>query len=148
MNNGPMRKKRFAFPALALLLIVAGMSFVASRQREPSYQGRLLSSWLDDCNIDKTQLGVSAEAAVQQIGPESMPVLIRMLKRRDSDLKRRVMGNCIEFRALGLRVTSALCYQVRAAAACRALGPKAEAAIPALIELLPQPVAGRSAVEA
>jgi HEAT repeat protein len=141
-------RKRFWWLALGLLLIGAGMSFVAIHPHEPSYQGRLLSRWLEDCDMDKTQLGVFAEAAVRQIGPESIRTLIRLLEKRDNQLKRRVMGNCLEFRTLGFRVTSAPCYQVRAAAACRVLGAKAEAAVPALIALLPEAVAGRSAGEA
>ena len=145
-----MRNKK-VYLACIVVLVALGVGLVAvvvGREQEPSYQSKRLSIWLEDCDIDKTQLGVSAAGAVRQIGADCMPTLLRMLERRDGVIRRTVMGNSLEFRTLGLRITSARCVQVRAAAGCRVLGPKAEGAIPELVKLLPEPVAGRSAREA
>lgn len=143
-----MRKTKLYWIVYALVLVGAGFTYLSSQRHEPVYQGTPLSRWLEDCDLDRTQLGVLAQAAVGEIGADATRTLLRMLGERDGPVKRRLMGNCLEFRALGLRVTSASCYQVRAAAGCRALGPKAEPTIPALVNLLPEPIVGRSAAEA
>jgi len=132
-----------------LVLAVGAVVYLNTTSADPRYDGMRLSGWLRDFDLTRLQLSSSAKEAVRQIGPAALPMIIGMLQRRDSYLKNRMMGNCVEFRALGFRLTSAYCYQVRAAAACQVLGPKAKAAIPALIAVVQGGTpANRNAIEA
>src|SRR5690348_9552194 len=108
--------RRWIAFALLLAICAAGGAYFYDA-REPRFEGVRLSQWLRDCNIDRVELGKPAQEAVRALGTNALPWLIAGLERRDSPLKHRIMGNCIEFQALGCRITAAYCTQVRSAAA-------------------------------
>src|SRR4051794_10793082 len=82
-----MKTKRLRI-VLAVLLVamIGGLAWLASRQREPMYQGQPLSYWLGGydspplTNVTPSQ----ADAAVRQLGTNAFPVLLRRLQQRDS----------------------------------------------------------------
>lgn len=143
-----MRDRKSQWTLVFFLLAGAVAILLRNYRPEPSYQGRTLSRWLEDCDLNKAALGLSATVAVQHMGKDAVPALVGMLRERDSPLKRRLMGNGLEFRSLGFRITAAACRQMRAAAACQVLGSDAESAIPALIELSDRAVVGQGAANA
>ena len=74
------------FLALIGMLVWRGFSV-----REPSYQGRSMSVWLEDYNragaVDKTG---PVDEAIRAMGTNTLPHLLAHLKRKDSPLKRRL----------------------------------------------------------
>ena len=151
--------------ALAVLF-VGGLGLVAwpiLREREPSYQGKPLSSWLenDDGSLEAEQ---NAQRAVEKAGTNSIPTLLTMLRQSDSPLKRRVMdlsqrqrfikvhaemrnsGAWVGFSTLGSNAAGATpsLMEIYGLEACEAsqryvvrslaaIGPAANAAIPVLL---------------
>jgi len=102
--------KRVYFALAVLLVILAGViGWRGLREREPVYQGRSLSKWLEDYTPlpgvfglgDSTILLIGAgggvqsyhndstkvDAAVRQIGTNALPTLFRMLRAKDSALR-------------------------------------------------------------
>jgi HEAT repeat protein len=76
---------------------------VFAHPREPSYEGRTLSSWLNDVAGSgfsiRGQLVLTASArdgaaidAVRHMGPEAYPLLIEMLKSEDGRIKKFILG--------------------------------------------------------
>ncbi len=72
-------------------------------QREPSFQGRPLSYWMEQYLYNPPQ----AEAAIQSFGASAMPVVIDDLQSRDFERHRRAVLVC---QSLGTNAQSALPY--------------------------------------
>ena len=131
------RRKKIALSGAALLIaIVVGMLLVQSE--EPEHEGKPLSEWLADLGMPNAQKRAEAEAAVKAMGPAIVPRLIKRLEKRESDLGRRFhkLASKAPFIDVGQPI-----YEVhfQAAWACRILGDEANAAAPALVELLDEP---------
>jgi HEAT repeat protein len=130
--------------ALAVLLVavVGVIAWQVLRLREPVYQGKPLSLWLQGYSPD----GDSPEVddAVRAMGTNAIPTLLGMLQVKDSQLK-------LTLAALGFRYTSAETQHLRAQKGFSALEADASNAVPALIEIYKQntsPTAGRAAANA
>jgi HEAT repeat protein len=85
-HNAAMTKQ--ARIALAvLLLVIAGLiawQVLRPHEREPVYQGKSLSVWLREYRGRGDVDG--ATHAVRQIGTNAIPTLLKMLRRKDSEL--------------------------------------------------------------
>src|SRR5687768_4099672 len=76
---------------LLLMAILGGVMWVlfASVTREPVYEGKTLSEWLENQGIDYERLGgyhegwPAAKKAIEQIGTNGIPTLLRMLTAKD-----------------------------------------------------------------
>jgi hypothetical protein len=138
---------------VVIILIIAWQGL---REREPVYQGKPLSSWLDryiftvpDPHLPEYRsfMGIEpdpeADEAVRQIGTKAIPTLVHMLRADDYDSN----GEAAQaFRALGANASNAVpqliqTYRARISlvsqqACVRALGwigPSARVAIPDLL---------------
>lgn len=133
-------RKRVQIALAVLLVAILGMiMWQVVRLREPVYQGKPLSLWLQSYNAD----GDSPEVddAVATIGTNAIPALLGMLQAKDSRLR-------LALAALGLRYTPAETRHMRAEKGFGALGTAASNAVPALIEIYEQnasPTARRAA---
>jgi HEAT repeat protein len=124
---------------IVALLAVAGLALVglvASRQREPSYQGKRLSEWADDLTYGELTRGdvtdsPRAAEAIRSIGANALPFLSRELMLKDTgfeELRQKLP-------VLSEREPN-LFRRVKALRACEALGPVAQGLIPELTHVL------------
>ncbi len=135
---------------LTILCVVAfvgtlvGVSWICLAPREPAYQGKALSAWMDEWSKSLTADQKSpdrakrdrARAAIQQIGTNAHPALLTMAGAKDSALKRRIIALANKQSFIRLRFQPADYYHARATYGFSALGPAAKPAVPALINLL------------
>jgi hypothetical protein len=88
------RKAKIGWTLLAAA--VAGVAFFFLRSGEPVYQGKPLSSWLEqfgtnDWSGGHRDLVQQAEAALQHIGTNAEPIYLQMMTVRESPLKVKVL---------------------------------------------------------
>lgn len=146
-----MRNKRRIIVAILLVAVLAGLTWEALRPREPVYQGKPLSVWLDKYSKSflntegefpappsesAKALRVSAETAILQIGTNAIPTLIKMLRAKDSALKSWVLALIKEQSLIHFHPHSDDDYHWMAVFGFVALGQVAEPAVPELINLL------------
>src|SRR5437870_9613787 len=135
-----MNKSRIIASAI-VSVIVAGIAFFAFRSREPVYQGRPLSAWLEDLDYGRPSFRREAvgqaEAAVRQIGTNAVPFLVGMMRCKDSPFRKKMIALCSKqsFIKFPFR-PPADTLQWRGALGIYSLGPVGKAAIPELINLL------------
>jgi hypothetical protein len=90
-----MKRFRIVLVAVVVLLFVGWIALYRARSREPRYQNRTLTQWLEayqhafvgsksDTNAP-AMLATSADA-VKQIGTNAIPVLLKMIRTHDSSL--------------------------------------------------------------
>jgi HEAT repeat protein len=115
--------------------------------REPIYQGKRLSSWLEAyklygvAGVETWQVRVEqqeADEAVRRIGTNALPTLLRMLRAKDWALKVKLMDLVKRQHYFRIEYTPADELNYRACAAFGVLGAKARSAVPALIEIARQ----------
>ncbi len=120
---------------------LAGVFFLVLRTQEPIYRGRRISAWVEDLDYGLSSFKSSAvgeaEAAVGHMGSNAVPSLIRMMRCRDSALRKVPVPWLSKqtFVKLNLR-PCAEHMQWRGARGAWLLGPSAKAAIPDLVVLL------------
>ena len=142
-----MRKR--AYIALVLLLVtVAGVvAWQGLRLREPVYQGKRLTDWLDAyklyglAGVETWQVRAEqqkADEAVRHVGTNALPTLLRMLRANDSALKVKCVELARRQHLIRIKHTPAEELNYRACAAFGVLGAKARSAVPALIEIANQ----------
>lgn len=104
------------------------------RPREPLYQGKSLSEWLElAIPLEHRE---NAQEAIRQMGTNTLPFLRPMLRAHDSRLKQKLMELAAKQSLIKFSFTPAMLLNCEAALGCQALGPVAEPAIPDLIALL------------
>src|SRR5262245_46074574 len=130
-----MHKRHFKFIAFAFLLVVT-IAVYKSSQREPSYGGRTLSSWLQDMDGYAGPKMSRAQEAVRAIGTNAVPGLVSVLRLKDSDLKQRLAENLNKLLPGKAALTPLMERHRQVIYACEALGPGGRAAIPELSALL------------
>lgn len=90
-------KGRIAWMALLLVIVIGVLVWLAMPPKEPAYKGKTLTYWLThytegspDGQEPTNQMNECKEA-VRHIGTNAIPVLLRMLKAKDSFLKLKLM---------------------------------------------------------
>jgi HEAT repeat protein len=134
-----MRVRLLVTLAIILSLMVAAIFWLIplrKRSDEPRFAGRRLTELLEDYDFNNRTFAPQSEEALKALGTNAVPRLIELLSMRDSLLRRKVMGNRLNFRMGGIRITSAHYYHQSAVAACGRLGVIAEGAVPHLVQLL------------
>src|SRR5437868_6767664 len=84
-----MKKRHFRTGFALLLVAVVGMiAWLTLGQREPVYQGKDLNEWLHcyDGGLDPA-LRKDVDEAVQRMGTNAIPVLLRRIRTTDSALR-------------------------------------------------------------
>jgi HEAT repeat protein len=132
-----MEKKRAIWLGVMLLVIAGGLSWEIWRTREPMYEGKPLSYWLDCyAPLNRTETSVQqADHALQAIGTNAIPTLLRMLQRKESPLKLRIVALLEKQYIFKIKSPSAFEQIVEAGSGLQALGANAKPAIPGLIQI-------------
>jgi len=134
---------------LAVLVIASAviLLFGEAHFDEPVYQGRKLSSWLDDYQIERNGADPAAWAwadaedakvdeIIRKVGTNAIPALLRTIELRDSPIsKLRFWIYHNGYHEFKERPVPAWARSFEAAMAFRALGADAKDAVPRLIEM-------------
>jgi len=117
-----------------MLAGVIAWQVLHSQEREPLYQGKRLSNWLanDDGSLEAER---SAQRAVIEAGTNAVPTLLRMLRQRDSRLKRKVMDLAQRQRFIRVHCTRAESRNAGAWVGFSTLRASAAFAVPSLMEI-------------
>lgn len=120
-------RKRFQIAFAVLLVAVLGVIvWQVRRLREPVYQGKSLSLWLQSYSPDGDSPQV--DEALRTMGTNVIPTLLENLRAKEPRLK-------LNLPVLGLHYTPAETRHMRAEKGFSALGAEASNAVPALTEI-------------
>jgi HEAT repeats len=132
------KKRRILFAAL-LVVLLSGFAWWLLRPGEPSYNGRTLSSWLTD--YGRVSTGDSEpDEAVRHIGTNAIPILLEMLRAKDSPLKKKSIKLLDRQDLVRIEITTDTAKAYEAALAFNALGAGAVSAVPDLIKIYEQKI--------
>ena len=143
-----MRKKRYLLFACVLLATLSSLAWLVlgHSKPEPAYNGKRLSFWLTGFDTSSYQLAhphgpappsyQEAEAAIQAMGTNAIPVFLRQLQTHDSKLKTAVMGLLTNQHLIAIHYAPPNPYRILTE--FRALGAVASNAVPRLIEIFEQ----------
>ena len=159
-----VRNRNLKLLTVAGLILSTGAVFWATQETDPVYQGKRLSRHLEAVKADGISAGyLSGESltvvlpgvranwtdpngrqAVQKVGTNAVPMLVRMLRATDGRLVRCLWnireGNRFLKRVIPMKPPVAgFVSNVRALAALNELGPLAAPAIPKIIPMLDDP---------
>jgi HEAT repeat protein len=134
------------------MLLIVGLVAAVLRtflvaSHEPVYEGKKLSAWLEDMQpvifyaytVYPNAGGVAgerAENAIREIGTNGIPRLLREIHTKELPWKKLLVRLAAKQSHFKVAFRTAAARRGRAAAAFQALGPAADAAIPALVALL------------
>jgi hypothetical protein len=143
------RKWRIGFGIVVVAILTSWLMVHLGGLKEPSYQGRTLTDWLNDCSVYPPQgFGeyprafnprvLAAEHAVKEIGTNAIPVLLKMLQTGDSTTELKIEINVLLDRQslIGFRFRPGYDYRNLAVFGFEILNKDAAPAVPALIGLL------------
>jgi tetratricopeptide (TPR) repeat protein len=138
-----LRKKRFIVLVFLVIAAVFGSVWLYMRQREPSYNGHPLSYWLEQYNQSgaawnpdaNDPIGIESREAIRHIGTNAIPVLLRMLRTKDSWLKVQLADSLDRQDYVHFRIIPAEMTWGRAALGFACLDDLGTNAVPALIGL-------------
>lgn len=135
-----MGKKRFILLTIALLAIAGGLTWEVSRTREPKYDGQPLSFWLERYDIShRTETSVQqADHALQAIGTNSMPTLLRKMQARDSRFRRPILALLQKQHVFKIKWNDAREEMWQGCYGFKILGRDASNAVPALVSIYNQ----------
>jgi HEAT repeat protein len=128
------RRHTALFGILACLVI--GFAVVELQLKEPGYRGRRLSGWLAQLDLESSRSSQEAVYAIQAIGTNAFPTLVRMIQSTDPWWKRRTLALNARQPFFRVPVTPSIVFRNRAVQAYSALGPRAKENIPELVRLL------------
>ena len=126
-----------------VIVVLAGLAWFGIHQREPRYQGRSLSSWLEPFRTNYWESDHRCDAAIQAIGTRATPFLLEMVARRESAAKTWSFKHVPRAWHDHLQLGSEIDYHQAindtrrlGAIGFKALGEKARPAVPKLVVLL------------
>jgi HEAT repeat protein len=137
----PVMKKpwRIAGLVVAAALIIAIISAAFSGTREPEYEGRKLTQWLEDLRHSPSGspfARTNAIIAIRHMGTNAVPYLLTMLHARDSRLKTKCMDLLSRQRLVDFHFRYDFERRDDALRGLGALGSDARAAIPEVAKLM------------
>jgi hypothetical protein len=132
--------------------ILALIFWQAARTREPAYQGKSLSQWLQGYHLSAVggpedeieHAQRETDEAVRHIGTKAVPTLLRMLRAKDSDFKVKAMDLLSKQRLVRIEWTSAWELNYWASLAFQALGDSARPYVPVLVEIAEENISTNS----
>lgn len=137
-HNAVIRKRvqiALAFVAAAIVAVL-GWEILRSHETNPIIDGKPLTSWLDYylAGSSEAQREI-ADQALDKAGTNAIPTLLWMLRQRDSSFKHKVMELVQKQHFIKVHYTPAERRNQAAYFAFLKLSARAEAAVPALIEI-------------
>jgi HEAT repeat protein len=134
-------KKRWciALSVAAAALVIAFVAGLVSGTREPEYEGRKLTQWLEELRHPSSPSPLArtnAMIAIRQMGTNAVPYLVTMLHAKDSRLKTKCMDLLSRLRWVNIQFRDDYLRRDDALMGLGVLGPDARAAIPDVAKLL------------
>jgi hypothetical protein len=129
------------FAALVMLLLLGVLWFLGGQfPREPVYRGKALSVWLQSYGPSSSSGRGSREWSetddvVRHIGTNSIPVLLQMLREKDTGLKLRLVALAQSQRVIKIHFVPATVRNIEASRAFIVLGDAAKDAVPDLMQI-------------
>jgi HEAT repeat protein len=136
-----MGKKRRILLAMLPVALLACFAWQMMKPREPFYEGKPLSVWLEGYffpKIDGPEGWRKTNKVVQEIGTNAIPALLRMLQARDSALKVQLIALAQKQHIIKIRYIPDYIRIIEAARGLEALGARASNAVPVLIAMYDQ----------
>jgi HEAT repeat protein len=134
-------KRRLRAVLVIMLTCLAGLlAWQFLHPREPVYQGKTLTAWLEQFSTNHfTHRGSTAdkeaEEAIRQIGENALPVLLELIAAKESAFEKKVAAILPKRWQRRLESQQAWYRRTLATAGFVALGPIAKPAVPALMGL-------------
>lgn len=131
------RRSRWVLMGIVVVGLVAlGITLIADR--EPEYQGKPLSYWLEKLPLDPPHdpPGIEAQLAVRAIGTNALPYLLRAITSQDSQVRKDLISLDDRISMIDLHLEPASKKVDQAVAGFIALGEIAEPAVPELVALV------------
>lgn len=129
------KRKRIALRVVAIIAF-ASFAWLLTRPSQPLYDGRSLTQWMAALGSADTDEEAHAFAAIEAMGTNALPTIIRFLERRDSTLKLRCLRVAQRIPFLHVRFTTAAEWRQKANVALILSGAESQhASIPALVRL-------------
>ncbi len=134
-------RKRVVFLAVACLFAVVGtVVWRVAHIPEPYHQGKSLTEWLIRCAKEHNMLldyprHLEAENAIRAIGTNAFPTLLRMMARRDSRLKKRLVEALPHRFSRFFHIGQGYHSRILAAYGYMALRESGKPLVPALVEM-------------
>jgi len=128
--------------AVTLVVLVGVMVSLILSDREPAYQGKPLSGWLEQYATNHWspqsggELDKKAQTAIRQLGTNEIPRYLSMMTSRESPLKAKLMALVPGPWRRHLHLRSAYEYRILGAYGLIVLGEEGKSAVPFLIVLL------------
>ncbi|MDB6068091.1 MAG: domain containing protein [Pedosphaera sp.] len=139
-----MGRKHRILVASVIASVLGGFTCELIRPHEPEYHGRRLTSWLAYDAAHLPSLDAMAtqaeqdrvEDAVRHIGPDAIPVLMKLLRARDGVFNQQLVSLSLRYPFIPLHPRSAAECNAMAILGFKILGSIAKPAVPALTKLL------------
>jgi HEAT repeat protein len=127
--------KRVQIAVAAFIVVVVGViTWQVLYEREPVYQGKTLSIWLEEARPD--WVSPETETAVRAMGTDALPPLLNMVRVRESVVRKALSELSTRQRWLAIHVRARGEIQRMAYCGFMVLGPTAKPAVPKLARLL------------
>ncbi len=130
--------KRLRISIFAGLILIAALLFTATRSREPVYQGKKLSAWLEKLysGYSPEEGSAELELAIRQMGTNTLPFLLSRLRSKNSRIKLKIDELARKQDFINIQFHDNNTDRYTAVVAFQFLGPMARPAMPALVEML------------
>ena len=136
-------------PNRRLLLLLLGAALLSGltwtllhshpAELEPVYHGKTLSAWLalyDPANTNRPASQLEeTQTAIEQMGTNAIPTLLRLLRTHESDAARVFWQLAQKQNVIHFHYVSPASLYERAAMGLEVLGPRAESAVPELVNI-------------
>lgn len=127
-----MRKRSRIGFAILLVAALGGIAWLVRVQREPAYQGRLLTSWLEE-GVSNEGVSARSETAIRAMGTNALPTLLAMVRVRDSAFRKGLLELNARQKWVTIHIHPRGVMVQMAAYGFSILGPSARPAIPELV---------------
>ena len=138
-----MRKRhRTVLAVIVVAVMIGAVTWRILRAREPVFEGKELSVWLEGYQISRHKVGSlqrnKADEAMRDAGTNAMPTLLRMLRAHDSPLKLKLLNLAQRQKLIRVNYVPASAKKYTAGVAFGTLGSAASNAVPELIRIYQQ----------
>ena len=139
-----VRHRRRILQAILAVAVLSLLAWLLLREREPSYQGKKLSVWLEEARrrgeasdlFNDAPIETRTATALRTMGADTLPTLLRMVQTRDSAYRRALVKLSEEQTWLWLHTRRIDDIRIETVHAFAVLGPMAKPALPELAALL------------